>query len=308
MADVTVYKKTALTGNTASSLDGIDGGGLLDGDMAFVTVSDVLYVYILDDDSGAAESSPDVISPDTNPGNKRWLLQSAGTRIDDLLAAEDNTDLDVSTTAHGLCPKLEDSGTKFLRDDGGWETPTAGLADMGLEYNILSIDAAAMVGCTTNPPEFKKVEYGTNDIDTEVWAFDGGATEERVQFKTVMPENWDRGTLKAKFIWTGATGSSANDTVEWAVKARAFGDSDAIDTALGTPQVITDTLIEDDGTDFQITDATPAFTVDGTPALHDLIVFEFYRNTDGIDDMAEDAYLSHVIIQYKMATDAVAAW
>jgi hypothetical protein len=36
----------------------------------------VIYNYILDDDSGATESSPDVIAPATNPGNKRWILQS----------------------------------------------------------------------------------------------------------------------------------------------------------------------------------------------------------------------------------------
>jgi len=72
----TVYKKTALTGGTATDLDGINGTGLVDSDMAFVTVAGVLYTYILDDDSGAAESSPNIIAPDTNPGNKRWVLKN----------------------------------------------------------------------------------------------------------------------------------------------------------------------------------------------------------------------------------------
>lgn len=71
----TAYHRTALTGNTAASLDGIDGAGLTDGDFAFVMASSVLYSYILDDDSGAAESSPAVISPDSNAGTKRWVLQ-----------------------------------------------------------------------------------------------------------------------------------------------------------------------------------------------------------------------------------------
>ena len=57
-------------------MDGVDGAALVDGNLAFVTYGDVIYHYILDDDSGAAESSPDVIAPDTNPGNKRWILQS----------------------------------------------------------------------------------------------------------------------------------------------------------------------------------------------------------------------------------------
>jgi len=71
----TAYKKTALTGGGASALDGIDGSGLLDGDFAFVTLSNNLYFYILDDDSAAAESSPNIISPDANAGNKRWIRQ-----------------------------------------------------------------------------------------------------------------------------------------------------------------------------------------------------------------------------------------
>lgn len=73
--DVTVYVKTALTGS-AGALDSIDGTGLVDGDLAFVFASNVFYTYRLDDDSGAAESSPSVIAPDANGGNKRWILQN----------------------------------------------------------------------------------------------------------------------------------------------------------------------------------------------------------------------------------------
>jgi len=73
----TVYLKTALTGGGADALDTVDGAGLLDADVAFVLAGGYLYVYLLDDDSAAAESSPDVIRPDTNAGDKRWILQSA---------------------------------------------------------------------------------------------------------------------------------------------------------------------------------------------------------------------------------------
>ena len=73
---VTVYEKEGLIGGTASALDSIDGALLLDGDLAFVTVAEVLYVYRLDDNLGGAESSPNIITPDVNPGNKRWVLQA----------------------------------------------------------------------------------------------------------------------------------------------------------------------------------------------------------------------------------------
>jgi hypothetical protein len=175
------------------------------------------------------------------------------------------------------------------------------------EYDTIYIDAAAMVPCTTNPALQSTHEYGTNDIDSDLFAFDAGATEERVQFKNVMPDNWDRSTIKAKFYWSSDTGSTAGDTVEFGIKAGALSDNDAIDAALGTPQVISDTLLANNGTDLQISPATPAITVGGTPALGDATIFEVYRNTDGVDDMAEDAWLMGVSIQYKKTTN-VAAW
>lgn len=52
--------------------------------------------------------------------------QSGGAdaiKIDDLAAGDDNTDLDTSTTRHGLCPKLEGSTSRFLRADGQWAVP-----------------------------------------------------------------------------------------------------------------------------------------------------------------------------------------
>jgi len=68
------YGSTSLTGGAAGSLDSIDGSGLANGDGGFVITSTTFYMYYLNATSGAAESSPDVISPDSNPGNKRWIL------------------------------------------------------------------------------------------------------------------------------------------------------------------------------------------------------------------------------------------
>ena len=169
------------------------------------------------------------------------------------------------------------------------------------------IDAGAMVPCTTNGALQSTHEYPTNDIDIDHYAFDTGGVEERVQFKLVMPESWNRGTIKAKFYWSSATGSTAGDTVEWGIKAGALSDSDAIDAALGTPQVISDALLANDGADLQISAATPALTVAGTLVLNDLIMFEIYRNTDGVDVMAEDAWLFGVLTQYKK-TRYAASW
>jgi hypothetical protein len=176
---------------------------------------------------------------------------------------------------------------------------------LGIDYQTLYIDAGAMVPCTTNGAASSTEEYGTNDIDVDILAFDAGATEERAQFKLVMPENWDRSTVKVKFYWGNASGASASDTVEWAIKAGALGNDDAIDAALGTAVTISDTVIADG--DLHVTSVTGALTIGGTPALGDLIEFEVYRNTDGTDDMAEDAWLLGVLIQYKV-DQTVSAW
>lgn len=174
-------------------------------------------------------------------------------------------------------------------------------------YKTIYIDAAEMIPCTTGGSLQGTKEYGTNDIDVDYLAFDGGATEERTQFKIKMPENWDRLTILAKFDWSTAAGSTAGDTVEWGIKAGALSDNDTIDTALGTPQVISDVLLASDGADLQTTAKTPALTVGGSPAVNDVLIFEIYRNTDGTDDCAEDAHLFGVSIQIKLS-GAVAAW
>ena len=69
------YKCTALTGGGAGALDAVAAAGLGDGDLAIVMASGSLYHYELDADSGLGEASPDVIRPDDEAGDKRWILQ-----------------------------------------------------------------------------------------------------------------------------------------------------------------------------------------------------------------------------------------
>lgn len=51
-------------------------------------------------------------------------------KLDDAAAPDDNTDLNASASAHGLLPKLANTGTKFLRDDGTWQTVSGGSGDV----------------------------------------------------------------------------------------------------------------------------------------------------------------------------------
>jgi len=173
------------------------------------------------------------------------------------------------------------------------------------KYNTLWIPAAAMTPLSTNGAEAGVYEYPTNDIMMDYLAFDT-TTEEFVSFSVEMPENWDLGTVKARFKWTGASGCSAADTVEWKIQARAISDDDAIDAALGTAQVISDAVTADG--DLQRTGTTPALTIGGTPAKGDLCYFKVSRNVGGTDDMAEDAWLVDVNIQYAADVEIETVW
>ncbi len=70
------YFTWGLIGGAAGDLDDIDGTNLADGDGSICCIDGNTYSFHLDATSGAAESSPNVISPDTNAGTKRWILQT----------------------------------------------------------------------------------------------------------------------------------------------------------------------------------------------------------------------------------------
>ena len=117
----TVYTKyTALTGGAATALDSIDGDDLAEGDHAILYISGTVYFYILDEDSAATESSPTVISPDDNAGDKRWILQNVdhGPAKENLL---DNSGFGVWSTS-GLASGTTGRQTDYevgsaIRDD-----------------------------------------------------------------------------------------------------------------------------------------------------------------------------------------------
>lgn len=78
----------------------------------------------LDTRLDTAEGEIDALQ--TAPPAHKTIHQSGGTdaiKLDDLSAPDDNTDLNVSASAHGLCPKLPDDASKFLDGSGNWAAP-----------------------------------------------------------------------------------------------------------------------------------------------------------------------------------------
>lgn len=152
----TYYTAKVLTGGGATALDFFDGDDLNDDDKAFVTVTDLVYEYRLEATSGAAESSPDVISPDTNAGTKRWLLQShyisGGAILGDgtagrvlrvlQLRLEDATDADeIKATVTSIW-----NGDAIGATDNIGKGETVGNFSLSAGGNQVTIEAAGLTG------------------------------------------------------------------------------------------------------------------------------------------------------------------
>lgn len=69
-----IYGAVSITGTTGA-MKSIDGDDLSDLDMCFTLDSGTLRIYQLDEDSALPESSPSVVAPTDNAGDKRWILQ-----------------------------------------------------------------------------------------------------------------------------------------------------------------------------------------------------------------------------------------
>ena len=256
----------------------------------------------------------------TADGTAGQVVQTDGSGVLSIgaLAADTVTATQIAANAVGATEIAStlDLSSKTLTIPDGFTLGSTAITATGTELNTIAdqysymtiwVDAGAMVSTSTAGAAAGTNEYATNDVNWDYLAFDTGGTEEQAQFKIVMPETWDLGTIKAKFYWSSASGSSAGDTVEWGLKGTSLSDDQAIDYAWGTEQVISDTVLAGTNGDLHITSATPAITIGNTPALNDLCAFEVHRNTDGTDDMAEDAWLFGVLLQIG-TTSTVSAW
>ena len=163
------------------------------------------------------------------------------------------------------------------------------------------VDAGSMVPTVTNGASAGTQELATNDVMIDYFAFDT-STSEKVQFKLVMPEMWDAGTIKAKFYWK--TSGTDTGTLHWYIQAVAHSDSGALDTAFGTA-VTTSAQDAGNGTlnDLHITEPTTAVTVAGSAERPDLVLFQIYRNV-ATDTYSEDAHLLGVVIEYSESVTA----
>jgi len=116
------------------------------------------------------------------------------------------------------------------------------------------------------------------------------------EFGLVLPSDYDGGTMTAIFHWT-ANSTSTNGVV-WKIAGVAIADDGALDVAPGTLVSVTDAN-KSSAYDLNISDATSAMTLDGTPAAGKYARFIVYRDpTDGADTLAATARLLSVVLTY----------
>lgn len=140
-------------------------------------------------------------------------------------------------------------------------------------------------------------------VNADGWAecaFDAASDEARL-WNLVLPSDYGDGTLTVRFYWRAGTDwADSGDSVVWAVRGVALGNSDAQSTALGTAQSVTDTWASGEGTgDVLIATTATELTLGNSPAAGDLIQVEAYRDADNASDTKTgDAHLVAVRLEY----------
>ena len=186
-----LYFATSLTGGAAGALDSFDGNAtadhpaLADKDGAHVTIKGGLqYFYVLNATSGAAESSPDVIKPDSNAGTKRWIL--IGTVLPLATVNEINTGTEANklispdTLAGSYAGTKAAIGVVFAptttnaTGDGKFEFPIpASLNGMNLVSVFASVTTAGTTGVET--VQIRNKTQAVDMLSTEI-TIDTGET------------------------------------------------------------------------------------------------------------------------------------
>ena len=267
-----------------------------------------LKFYTTDGDASQSE----VLTLDSNnlatfsgyikgPTDDDFKITSDGKLIFDIDSDNDETSQEFSFMNHGAeIVSIQDTG--HIISSG----PIT-----GVNYRTIWIDAGGMVpSATAGAVAYTQEMHATNFTTLDYLSF-GNSSETYADFKLVMPEQYNGGTVKVKFYWRPAD-AEASVSVVWGIKAYAATDSDALTGASGgwgTAVTVEDASLNT-ADDLHISPATGAMTIAGSPAEGKLVFFRVFRKTaDANDDYADEAELLGVNIQYtEDGSTASNAW
>jgi len=221
-----------------------------------------------------------------------WVGAAPGAlnTLDELAAALSDDANFASSVTTALAGKLNSSAVSAfsltLLDDAD---AAAVRATIGAGADYIKFDASEFIPRTTLGCGIDSSETATNRINRDGLLFDP-ATQEFAQAWFHWPEGWL--TATATFFWQCATGTGS---VVWSARLLVFTDGDAIDSAFGTAQTVTDAAAS--ANTHRETSATAGITPGGTVGARKRALLGISRDpTAGADDMALDAMLTGVLL------------
>lgn len=216
--------------------------------------------------------------------NQKTLYVGTGTQINAL-----------STTYAGMYAYCTTAGSTFVADTLYQRNAanSAWVAWSIVGKQDFPISAVAMWNrSTSGSAGLTKTETSSNKINYYTLDFDSSSAE-YVQFQWMAVRNYDNGTVKFTPYWTAASGSG---TVIWNMAGVALSNDDALDTAVGTVQTSTDTLIT--AADVHVGPQSSAITIAGTPADSDIHFWQIGRDIS--DTLAVDAKLLGIVVELSL--------
>jgi hypothetical protein len=153
---------------------------------------------------------------------------------------------------------------------------------------MIYVPAAAMISRATSGADCS-VTFDSGAADNTIRVGGVDTTADEWAFFTIsMPPRWNEGTVTAQYVWTNTTAASAAETVSIDISCVAIGDTEALNTALGTPINVDDT--NDTDLDAHLSAVSGAVTCANTPAANDTVMFGVMRDVSD-DNLAGDMNL-----------------
>lgn len=228
--------------------------------------------------TGAAQSGQPTSGDVNAPAGAATSITTTSTKINGIGWLAGYARNDVGNYAAGTSTTIRNAASAVMGcDSNGVDTQSLTLTSASARHALAVVPVKA---ANVYPSE-------------ETFDFDQN-NEESAEWEVVMPSTYTGGTVTVKFHWTT---SVASGNVVWGCQAICVGDNETMKTAFGTAQTVTD---GSNGTDkMNLSAATSAITIAGTPAASKTVVFRVYRDaTNASDTLAGDARLVAVEINF----------
>jgi hypothetical protein len=232
---------------------------------------------------------------------------SAGTPSFRAIVAADIPTLNQSTT--GSAATLTTVRDIAMTGDVSWTVSFNGSSNVTAAATLsttaratgkqtIAFPASSLISRITNGARVGSLETTTNRINLVTLDFHP-TNQEFAQTPLIkMPKGWNALTFSFEVGWYHPS-ATTNFGVVWSLAALAVVDGNALDTALGTAVLVTDT---GGATNTLYTSAeSAAVTASNTPAKNDHVIFQIARvPADAADTLSTDARLASLSIYYTI--------